>query len=284
MASDAELQDWVSDKLHENMGMSDKHAVAYLVSLAKKTNSVSKYISTLSDVLGDDHNFNEVARELWNKVPRKDKGENANRIKEQIALEQQQKNMNYKMLSDSEEELAPIVKPSKLKEKKAKKKKKKNIRKRRTESSESEGEEVKLKDKNDYSDSDNEETERLKDLQERDEFAKRLKKKDKEQTRNLMEKSDKKSFENAKKRLQIESEDRRKVVPELRDRARKDYVKKRKVEKVEALREDIEDDEDMFEESELTERERLERDYKKKVCFLFILFVIYPYFKFTLYI
>lgn len=263
MASDTGLHNWVSDKLHESMGMSDKHAVDYLISLAKKTKDIDKYISTLGVVLGDDHNFDNVAKEIWNKIPRKEQMENVNRVKEREAMAQQQKFASYKMLSDSEEEAVPV-------KKKKKEKKKKNIRKRKSESSESETEEVPQskqmnKQKETSSDESTEEKDRQKDLQERDEFAKRLKKRDKERTRNLVEKPEKKAFEQAKKRLKMEEEDRKRIMPELRDRARKEYVRKRKVEKVETLREDIEDDEHMFDDTDLTEREKLERQYKKKI-------------------
>lgn len=272
MASDTGLHNWVSDKLHESMGMSDKHAVDYLISLAKKTKDIDKYISTLGVVLGDDHNFDNVAKEIWNKIPRKEQTENVNRVKEREAMAQQQKFASYKMLSDSEEEAVPV-------KKKKKEKKKKNIRKRKSESSESETEEVPQskqmnKQKETSSDESTEEKDRQKDLQERDEFAKRLKKRDKERTRNLVEKPEKKAFEQAKKRLKMEEEDRKRIMPELRDRARKEYVRKRKVEKVETLREDIEDDEHMFDDTDLTEREKLERQYKKKVFLLLCFFTL----------
>lgn len=261
MSSERELHNWVSDKLHENMGLSDRHAVDYLINLAKKTDNVQKYVANLSDVLGDGHNFENAAMEIWHKIPRKEKVQHINRIKEQIAIEEQNRNASYKMLSDSEDEV-PVIKPIKHKDKKKKKKQKSD--KDRESNIESSGDERKKK-KYKSSKKDNDEDNRLQDLKERDEFSERLKRKDKERTRNLVEKSDKKAFEEAKKRLKLEEEDRKKIIPELRDRARKEYVKKRKVEKLDSLREDIEDDEKMFHQNELTEREKLERQYKKKV-------------------
>jgi len=251
-----ELHNFVSDKLHESMGMSDKHSVDYLINLAKKATDVDKFISKLSGVLGDNHGFENTAKEIWEKVPHKEKSENINRVKERIAAEQRIENASYKMLSDSEEEIAPVIKPERIKEKKKKKhKEKKNI----NESS------SRKKSKHEKSEDEEEEEERLKDIQERDEFSERLKKKDKEQTRKLNEKSDKKGFEAAKKRLKLEEEDRKKLIPDLRDQARKEYVHKRKSEKLESLREDIEDDDKLFDDHELTAREKLERQYKKKI-------------------
>lgn len=113
---------------------------------------------------------------------------------------------------------------------------------------------------------DDDERRREKDLRERDEFAQRLKTKDKDRTRNLAEKSDKKAFEEARKRLQMEEKDKKSLIPNLRERARKDYVEKRTREKVDSLREGIREDERMFDQSSLTEKEKLQMHYNKKVC------------------
>ena len=59
------------------------------------------------------------------------------------------------------------------------------------------------------------EEERRRDLEERDALAERLKQKDHEKTRNIMERSDKKAYEEAKKKLQLAEEDRKKVVSDL---------------------------------------------------------------------
>ena len=88
---------------------------------------------------------------------------------------------------------------------------------------------------------------------------------DKDRTRNLAEKSEKKAFEEARKRLHMEEKDKKALIPDLRERARKDYVRERKTKKVDSLREEIEEDELMFDENSLTEKEKLERQYKKKV-------------------
>ncbi len=56
------------------------------------------------------------------------------------------------------------------------------------------------------------EEERRRDLEERDALSERLKQRDKERTRNIVERSDKKAYEEAKKRLQMEEEDKKKLV------------------------------------------------------------------------
>ena len=282
MASDKELQNWVSDKLHDSIGMSDKYAVEYLINLAKTASSTDVYLRKLSGVIGSDKQIKTVALELWGKVPRKEKRENPNRVKEREIVEMQKKYASYKMLPDTDEDEQEEQSSKKKKKKKVgKDRSKKNIRKRQIDSENSDSEDnetYKLltkfdrkKNKSNYgSNSDSDDYEKIEknrkeDLKERDEFAERLKKRDKEKTRNLVEKSDKKAYEEAKKRLQMDKEDRRKMIPDLRDKARKEYVKKRRVEKIDELREDIEDDEQLFDNSELTEREKLERAYKKKM-------------------
>lgn len=101
------------------------------------------------------------------------------------------------------------------------------------------------------SDSDNAEEDRRKDLKERDEFAKRLKKRDEEKTKKVAETSSKRSYEEAAKRLKLEAEDRDKILPKLRVQSRRKYLEKRKDDKVIELEADIADDEYLFDESTL---------------------------------
>lgn len=137
-------------------------------------------------------------------------------------------------------------------------------------SSDSEGEGPKLIKKKrgggSSSDDDNDEEKRRKrDLRERDEYAERLRKRDDERTRNVANKGEEKAFEEAAKRLQLEKEDRVKILPHLRVESRRKYLVKRKDDKLKELEADIQDDEYLFDEEVLTERERKERDYKKTV-------------------
>ncbi|KAK9510947.1 hypothetical protein O3M35_005618 [Rhynocoris fuscipes] len=104
------------------------------------------------------------------------------------------------------------------------------------------------------------------DRKARDEFAERLRRKDKERTRNVMIiNSDKRAYEEAAKRLKIETESQEKLIPRLRVESRRKYLEKRKEDKVLELEADIIDDEYLFAEEELTERERKDREHKKKL-------------------
>lgn len=97
---------------------------------------------------------------------------------------------------------------------------------------------------------DSEEESRLKDLQERDEFANRLKQRDEDRTRKVVDSTGgRKAIEEATKRLKLEHEDRDKIVPHLRLQSRRQYLEKRKDDKVAELEADILDDEYLFDES-----------------------------------
>lgn len=107
------------------------------------------------------------------------------------------------------------------------------------------------------------------DRRERDEFSKRLLKKDREKTRNVPSRSEKSAYAEAARRLKIESDkDNEKLIPRLRVESRRKYLEKRKEDKVIELEQDIVDDEYLFDEDELTEREKTDREYKKKVLTL----------------
>ncbi|KAG1698522.1 Pre-mRNA-splicing factor ATP-dependent RNA helicase DHX16 [Nymphon striatum] len=148
--------------------------------------------------------------------------------------------------------------------------KSKSFRKRKmSSSSESEEAGIKAEDKDTDILSEDEfdkiERERVQDIKERDEFAGRLKNKDKEKQRNIAEKSDKKGFEEAAKRLQMEAEDRKNVMPKIRLESRRKYLEKRKEDKLAELEGDIMDDEYLFQQTKLTKREKAELGYKKNV-------------------
>jgi len=86
------------------------------------------------------------------------------------------------------------------------------------------------------------ERKRLEDLRERDEFAERLKTKDKEQTKKLVgEKITEKAAAEAlkKKILANDKETREVVLPDLRDKSRYEYLKKREEQKVAVLQQTI---------------------------------------------
>ncbi len=251
---------WVNDALHDVAGISDMTIADFFVGLATKSKSADELIGKIRDTETLDVNsaVTNFAQELFSKVPRgggggassgggnvAEKRRMENRAKEQAARQLAAKNRSYKMLSDDDDE-------DDLPKKKTKKPKKEKV-KSKAKASDSEDEFDRM------------ERERRQDLEERDAFAQRMIKKDKEKTRNIVEKNDKKAYEEAAKRLAVEGEDRDKLLPELRKESRRKYLAKRKEDKLIELKDDIADDEFLFDESQLTERERRERKYKKTV-------------------
>ncbi|XP_043680354.1 pre-mRNA-splicing factor ATP-dependent RNA helicase DHX16 isoform X2 [Vespula pensylvanica] len=114
-------------------------------------------------------------------------------------------------------------------------------------------------------DSDSEEERRKKDIKERDEFANRLKAKDDSKTRKVAMPAGSGAAEAAKRLKLMENDAREKLVPKLRVESRRKYLEKRKEDKVAELEADIIDDEYLFEEEILTEREKRERAHKKQL-------------------
>ncbi|KAH9527490.1 putative pre-mRNA-splicing factor ATP-dependent RNA helicase dhx16 [Dermatophagoides farinae] len=114
-------------------------------------------------------------------------------------------------------------------------------------------------------DSDSEHEERMKDLKARDEFAQRLQEKDKEKTRNIAVKSDKKGLQEASKRLKLETEDQTLVIPQLRKESRRQYLAKRKDDQLTLLEAAIADEEYLFGKEKLTESEQKRQDYNRKI-------------------
>ncbi|XP_068106514.1 pre-mRNA-splicing factor ATP-dependent RNA helicase DHX16 [Hyperolius riggenbachi] len=261
---------WVRDQLHDVLGMSDRHVAQFLVGTARRSTSSADFLGRLADTGAVDvtDKVKRFAEELWLKLPRKAQVERPARALEREALAMQQKNKTYTLLEDSDEE------EEKEESRDGKKKKKKqHLRKRRKEeSSDSENEQTRKQKvpspkRVTVSDDeeDQEEADRLKDLEERDAFAERVKQRDKDKTRNIVERSDKKAYEEAQKRLKVAEEDRKKMVPELRKKSRRDYLVKREKDKLEDLEAEIADDEYLFAEPELTVTEKRELEYKRSV-------------------
>ena len=202
---------------------------------------------------------------------------------------------------DDEEHLKKKTSKKSLKKKKMKRKKKK--RKGRSSSSSSsysssEDEETKLKreralqgyrdlelepddddnnnnnNNNDNNNDDDENRKRLRDQQEKREFEERLRMKDDEKTKkydNDRGKSNKNNAANNKEEVDDDEEEvERGLVPDLRKVSRQEYLKKRELQKLEELKEQIADDEKIYEYSgrPLTEKQKKDLEYKKKTLAL----------------
>lgn len=192
----AELTTWVSDKLHDVLGFSDKNTAEYLIGLARNSTSPESLVQRVSEGFDVDKKMASFTAELWSKLPHKTQPvEHPYRAKERALVEQRQKFTGYALVSDDDEDEEIQTKESK------KDRKRKHLRNQRkaAESSSSDedspvGASKEIGNESDSDEWEKEEEERKKDLQERDAFADRLKQRDKDKTRSIVERSDKKVF------------------------------------------------------------------------------------------
>uniref|UniRef100_A0A3B4TTB9 RNA helicase n=1 Tax=Seriola dumerili TaxID=41447 RepID=A0A3B4TTB9_SERDU len=272
----ANLEQWVSDRLHDILGLSDRYVSQFMIGTARKALNAQDFVSRLEQTgtIDIDQSVIAFAQELFDKIPRKQVVEKASRAMEREAIEMDKKNRTYTLLEDSDSDEDTVQEKQKGKKKSKDKdrgNKRKHIRRKKESESSSEDEAPKRsnsaqlvkKDEEEEEEWEKEERERLQDIEERDAFAERVRQKDKDKTRNITERTDKKAYEEAQKRLKMAEEDQNNMLPELRKRSRWEYLKKREAEKLEDLEAEIIDDEYLFSTDELTERERKELEYKR---------------------
>lgn len=105
-------------------------------------------------------------------------------------------------------------------------------------------------EENSESDIEKLEEETQRDIEERDALAKRIREKEKQNTRHIMSKSEARSIAEAQKRLMIseidEKEDKKAMMEKLRYQSRKSYLGKRKEDKRIELEAIVRDDETLF--------------------------------------
>ncbi|XP_036623061.1 pre-mRNA-splicing factor ATP-dependent RNA helicase DHX16 [Trichosurus vulpecula] len=278
MVTPARLERWVQDELHSVLGLSERHVAQFLIGTAKRCGTADEFVERLRDTgtLDLSGPARDFALRLWAKVPRKAVVERPARVAEREALALLEKNRSYQLLEESEESDGEIQgRGGGGSQKKTKKRKhlRKKTQEEEEEEQDSEGDKKKTKvneiNKEQKPESEDEwertERERLQDLEERDAFAERVRKRDKERTRNILERSDKKAYEEAQKRLKMAEEDQKAMVPELRKKSRREYLAKREREKLEDLEAELADEEFLFGDVELSHTERQELKYKKKV-------------------
>ncbi|XP_034963144.2 pre-mRNA-splicing factor ATP-dependent RNA helicase DHX16 isoform X2 [Zootoca vivipara] len=283
-----ELERWVSGQLHSLLGLSERHVVAFMVGLAHRSRTPEDLLARLEEtetLRAADPSARAFAQQLWERVPHQAPRERPARLAEQEALAFQQKNRSYTLLEDSDdEETGEAARGSKRQrpprglEGKQRKRHKHLRQRKEEEEDDKDSDEKGSRDdggkksavsptiKEDSEDEwDRSERERLQDLEERDAFAERVKRKDKDKTRNILERSDKKAYEEAQKRLKIAEEDKKVMVPELRKKSRREYLAKREKDKIEDLEAEIADEEYLFSELNLTVQEQQELEYKREV-------------------
>uniref|UniRef100_A0A7N6BIE6 Pre-mRNA-splicing factor ATP-dependent RNA helicase DHX16 n=1 Tax=Anabas testudineus TaxID=64144 RepID=A0A7N6BIE6_ANATE len=253
----AGLEQWVNDRLHDILGLSDRYVSQFMIGTARKASSAQDFVTRLEQTgtIDIDQSVIAFAEELYEKIPHKQVVEKASRAIERQAIEMERKNRTYTLLEDSDRK-------KKSKDKDRENKRKHIRQKKESESSSDSGQSVK-KEEEEEEEWEKEERERLQDIEERDAFAARVREKDKDKTRNIAERTDKKAYEEAQKRLKMAEDDQKNMLPELRKRSRWDYLKKREAEKLEDLEAEIHDEEYLFSKEDLSKREKKELEYKR---------------------
>lgn len=106
MAGDDVTVSWVSDQLHELVGLSDRYTAEFLVGLAKKAHSSESYVRKLQETgaIAVNDSVRSFAVQLWSKVPHRQQTEKPARAREREILRQQERNRSYQLLPDSDED------------------------------------------------------------------------------------------------------------------------------------------------------------------------------------
>ena len=115
------------------------------------------------------------------------------------------------------------------------------------------------------------ERERIEDLKSRDEFAERVRQRDLEKTKKLVEDRSARASgpgaadAAARRQLADDAEARARALPSLRVHSREEYLTKRELQQIELLRKEIADDEALFAGMRISKREQRELERKKEL-------------------
>ncbi|CAK9203293.1 unnamed protein product [Sphagnum troendelagicum] len=283
MGDDKETRIWVGDQLHDLLGYNTPAIVSFVVGLAKKASSAQQLVTELQNN-GSPSSPNTVtfAEELFNRVPHKKTGLSAYQQAEKNATAFVTKQQQYQLLDaddEDDEEDVGVAAAAAAAEQRKESRRKHHRRKREDEVDEDE--EVFISSKkgrgngrrNLDSDDDDEEAERERareeDQREKEELEIRLREKDAAATKKVGEHKLSKRQEG--KFMCIGLSTLMAAVNNglsswsCREESRQDYLKKRKQQKLDELRDELVDEEYLFGGQKLTAREEAEFRYKKKV-------------------
>lgn len=274
MAEDKQLREWISDNLHALLGYSLPALVSFLSGLGKRAVSTTELATQLvENGLPPSSDTQKFAEELFRRFPRKASGPNSYKQAEREAIALAKKQKQYQLL-DADDADGDADGPAALIAPLPAKKAEKRIRKRVVDASDEDDDVVRsfkerrVQHGDDDDDEDDDEAERERereeDQREREELERRLREKDEAATKRLMEpKMSWKQEEETKRRA--EAEERKELLPSLREVSRQVYLKSREQKKLDELRDAIEDDQYLFEGVTLTAKEREEMRYKRTV-------------------
>ncbi|KAL1692869.1 pre-mRNA splicing factor [Schizophyllum commune] len=284
-----DLERYISDNSLRFFGYADRSIIDYVVASASSSKSPQALFSTLNAFgLPDTSDAHEFVQEVYSRAPRKHKQKaDASRKqteKESKALRAQKYSFVLEDDASVSTDVAPVKKSKKRTEERT-------LRKREYDGKEWESDEEEHPGKRqrreeprpptlpredvdaemDLEDEDaRRERERLEDLRERDAFAERVKERDREKTKKIVEdRSSKNSGAAAeaaeRRRLADDAAARSIALPSLRVHSRQEYLTKREIQQIELLRKEIADDEALFAGMKISKREQRELDRKKEL-------------------
>ena len=289
MPSDDAVLIWCSDALHDVLGFTDSALASYLVAVARRKNSSPSSILTelknggISDVSLD--RLTSFCQDLHAKcAPPSSSG-----MAQKKATQKARTNADwvkqaakYKLLDDEEEEtFQPTIKNDSKAKKKVKEKKR---HRRRDESDDEETTTIRRPDderrkrrheeqESGLTREEQAELDRERDLQERDEFVKRMLNNDKSKTK---EKSDEPEEKVLQRQVDLEQRllqgetvvtesGETMTIEKLREQSRRSYLKKREERELTLLEQELEEDEDLFQGVKLTKAEEQRRKLGREI-------------------
>ncbi|KIR37155.1 pre-mRNA-splicing factor ATP-dependent RNA helicase DHX16 [Cryptococcus deuterogattii MMRL2647] len=297
-----DLKNFISDNVVRILGSSDSATVDYVQSLAMSSKTPGDlYNSLLSTGMASTPETQAFAAQVHSLVPRKTK---TKAPKADKATSSQR----FALLMDDDAESSGSRKEKKKKKKKEKEKEKegsqgeerdvvgvkkaRHARKRDTEDnwvSDEEDQEIKRARTRSplVPDGDNQaelppgeqqpeeteeerlERERLEDLRERDEFAERIKEKDRDRTKRIVEDRSSKALggieATRRANLMDDPAAREAAIADLRNRSRQEYLSKRELQQLDLLKMEVEDEKILFRNQKLSRKEERELERKKEL-------------------
>ncbi|KAG0487748.1 hypothetical protein HPP92_009843 [Vanilla planifolia] len=271
MANDGNLKTWVSDKMMSLLGYSKNVVVQYVIGPSKDSSSPTDLMSKLVDFgFSSSKDTCLFAEEIFAKVPHKQTGLSSYLKDEREAARMAKKQRSYKLLDESDDEKNSEAPPSNALQSSANQgDHKKRFRKKHGLHDEYDDEPVLLDDGNAGKQSSNDvidielEEAMLRDQEERLQLEKNIKERDGARTRKVMESRLRKEEE--EEMLQRAKAFEENDTTNLRKVSRQVYLEKRRNQKLLEIRDDIIDNDYIFEGVKLTQDEERELRFKKKI-------------------
>ena len=274
------LRTWVGDQLHSLLGYSEGHVADYVMSLSRTAKTPQQLLAKLQEAdLPSSEATRRFASELFSRAPRQAAAGSSSTAREQRkeTIKELRNNEKYAMLSEGDDEGEDEVNAAvqrALQEKERERKRAERAEKKRArgadEPASSSGKAAGGGGSGGGESSERQQEDaREEDLRERDAFAERLRLRDLERTRKAAgpegEALAARQAEAEKLLSAGTAEEKAEALLEARKISRRQYLEMREKKMLAAARDDVRDEEFLFGDVELTERERKEMEYKKTV-------------------